>query len=137
MKKTGLPSVALAKEGQALIILLVAAAVALSVLTFATLAAISQGKSSGRNELGRKVYYAAETGAEYALMKLMRDPASCTGTENLTIGSANITVSYNLVSGDCIITSKASQGSIVKTISLQGSYDINQIFNYSGWSETP
>src|SRR4030042_2408217 len=123
MKKTGLPSVALAKEGQALIILLVAAAVALSVLTFATLAAISQGKSSGRNELGRKVYYAAETGAEYALMKLMRDPSACAGTENLTIGSASLTINYSLVSGTCTVTSKATQSNVVKTISVQASYN--------------
>ena len=124
-------------SGQALIILLVAAAVTLSVLTAATLASIGQGKASTRNELGRKVYYAAEAGSEYALMKLMRDPASCTGTENLTIGSANVAISYNLVSGNCTVTSKAIQSNVVKTISVQAAYNPSYIFNYSGWSETP
>ena len=124
-------------SGQALIILLVAAAVALSVLTAATLASISQGKSSGRNELGRKVYYAAETGAEYALIKLMRDPNACTGAENLTIGSASVTISYNLVSGTCTVTSKATQSNVVKTISAQAAYNPSLIFNYSGWLEKP
>ena len=124
-------------SGQALIILLVAAAVTLSVLTAATLASIGQAKSSGRNELGRKVYYAAETGAEYALMKLMRDPASCAGTDNLTIGSASVTISYSLVSGTCTVAAKAAQGNIVKTISVQSSYNPSFIFNYSGWSEIP
>jgi hypothetical protein len=137
MSQRGLSSVALAKEGQALIIILVAAAVALSVLTFATLAAIGQAKSSGRNELGRKVFYAAESGAEHALMKLMRDPTSCNGSENLTIDGSSVTINYTLVSGSCQVTSKATQGNSVKTISLQGSYDSSQIFNYSGWLETP
>jgi hypothetical protein len=122
-------------SGQALIILLVAAAVSLSVFTAATLASIGQGKSSGRNELGRKVYYAAETGAEYALIKLMRDPSACTGAENLTIGSASVAISYSLVSGNCTITSKATQSSIVKTISVQAAYNPSLIFNYSDWLE--
>jgi len=137
MNQRGLSSVALAKEGQALIIILVAAAVTLSVLTFATLAAIGQAKSSGRNELGRKVYYAAESGAETALIKLMRDPTSCTGSENLTIGTASVAINYALVSGNCTVTSKASQSNIIKTITLQASYNSNLIFNYSGWFEVP
>lgn len=125
------------EKGQALIILIVVAAVTLSVLTAATLAAIGQGKSSARNELGRKAYYAAEAGAEYALIKLMRDPAGCSGTDALTIDSANVTLTYSLSGGNCIIASKANQNSVVKTINLQASYNSSQIFNYFGWTEIP
>lgn len=125
------------EKGQALIILIVAAAVAISVLTAATLAAINQGKNSSRNELGRKVYYAAEAGAEYALIKLMRDPASCTGTESFTIDSAAITITLTPVSGNCRVISKASKGIITKSITTQASYNSSQIFESSGWAEIP
>jgi len=137
MKQKGLPAAASAQAGQALIVLLVAAAVTLSVLTAATLASIGQGKASARNELGRKAYYAAEAGAEYALIKLMRDPdpAGCPGTDTLTVGNANVTITYNLTGGNCQITSKATQSNVIKTIQLQAAYNTNQIFNYSGWVE--
>ena len=125
------------EKGQALIILIVAAAVAISVLTAATMVAINQGKSSSRNELGRKVYYAAEAGAEYALVKLMRDPSSCTGTENLNIGLSAVTINYTPESGICYVSSNAKQASTVKTIDVQASYNLNQVFNYSGWIESP
>jgi type II secretory pathway component PulK len=124
------------EKGQALITLIIAAAVAISVLTTATMVAINQGKSSSRNELGRKVYYAAEAGVEYALIKLMRDPLSCTGTESLSLASANVTITYTPVSGTCSVSSKAEQAFIIKTISVQASYNLNQVFNYSGWVET-
>src|SRR3989344_3398857 len=80
------------QKGQALIILLVAIALALSILTAAITSSIVQGKNTSRNILGRRVYYAAETGAEYALMKIMRTPGSCNGTDNLALGSANINI---------------------------------------------
>ena len=121
------------QRGQALIILIVAVAISLSVLAAITLAAIGQGKNSYRNELGRKVYYAAEAGAEHALIKLMRNPASCSGSENLTIDSVNVTISY---SGNCNVTAQANQGGIIKKVAVQAAYTPAQIFNYSGWRET-
>jgi len=140
MKEQGLPAVAhsamlRAKEGQALIVLLVAAAVTLSVLTAATLAAVGQGKASARNELGRKAYYAAEAGAEYGIIKLMRNPGSCPGSDSLTIDSLTTTITYTATGSACIVRSKAVGNNTIKTIQVQGSYDSNQIFNYSGWSE--
>ena len=136
MNQKDLPSVALAKGGQALIILIVAAAITLSVLTAATLAAIGQGKASARNELGRKAYYAAEAGAEYALIKLMRNPAGCLGTDNLSIDPLTTTITYTATGSACLVRSKAAGSNVVKSIQLQGSYDSNQIFNYSSWVET-
>jgi hypothetical protein len=137
MKEKDFSRRASAERGQALITLLVAIAVALSILTAATLASISLGKDVSRNVLGRKVYYAAETGAEYGLMKLMRNPTTCSGTDNLTLDSADITITYTDLGANCGVSSKAQIQNLVKTVQVETSYDSNQIFNYYNWIETP
>lgn len=127
----------MSEKGQALIILIVAAAVTLSILGAAIFASISQAKSSARNTLGREVYYAAEAGAEYAILKSIRDPASCAGSEVLTEEQTNITISYNQSGSDCIVNSKAEKGNIVKTIQLKAAYNQSHVFDYSNWLEIP
>ena len=125
------------QKGQALIILLVAIALALTILTAAITSSIVQGKNTSRNILGRRVYYAAETGAEYALMKMMRTPGSCSGTDNLTFGSANINILYSTSGPNCVISSTAQEGDLIKKITVESSYDGNQIYNYCCWTENP
>ena len=137
MKEKSLSAVARAEAGQALIILIVAVAISLLVLTSAILASIGQAKTSARNKLGQKVYYAAETGAEYGLIKLMRDPASCTGSDSLSLDSINISITYNLSGGNCTLTSQAQKNNIIKKIEVVASYNANWVFDYSSWSETP
>lgn len=137
MNQKDLTSVASAKEGQALIILIVAVAISILVLTSAILASIGQAKSSARNKLGQKVYYAAEAGAEYGLIKIMRDPTSCSGTSSLTQDSINITINYNLAGGNCTVMSQAQKDNIIKKIEVVASYDANWVFDYSNWSEIP
>ena len=125
------------EKGQALIILIVAVALTLSVLTASLLASISQAKASSISRLGLRVYYAAESGAEYALMKFMRDPASCAGTDLLNQDSIQITISYNLSGSNCQITSEATQNTILKKVLLEANYNSSQIFNTCCWSEIP
>jgi len=125
------------QKGQALIILLVAIALALTILTAAITSSIVQGKNTSRNIFGRRVYYAAETGVEYGLMKIMRDPGSCNGTENLVTGQANITVSYSISGSNCVISVQAQEDTFVKKITVESSYDGNQIYNYCCWVENP
>jgi hypothetical protein len=137
MKEKSSPIVARAEAGQALIILIVAVAISLLVLTSAILASIGQAKTSARNKLGQKVYYAAEAGTEYSLIKLMRDPNSCSGTDSITQDSVSIIITYNLSGGNCTITSQAQKDNIIKKIEVVASYDASWVFDYSSWSETP
>ncbi|MEX0621894.1 MAG: hypothetical protein WD187_02790 [Candidatus Woykebacteria bacterium] len=125
------------QKGQALIILIVVIAISLVVLSGVILFAIGQAKISARSKLASQVYYAAETGAEYALMKIMRDPTSCSVSDSLNLDSTVITISYNQSGPDCIITSEANKNNIVKKIQVQAYYDANQMFNYSNWSQIP
>ena len=100
------------EKGQALIILIVAIALTLSVLTASLLASISQAKASSTSRLGQKVYYAAESGAEYGLLKSLRNPGSCTGSETLNQDSVLVTITYTPSGTSCVVTSEAIQNNI-------------------------
>lgn len=124
-------------RGQALIILIVAIAVSLLVLTTAALRSIDQAKFSARNKLGQKVYYAAEAGAEYGLIKTMRNPSGCSGSDSLTIDSAAVNVTYNTAGSNCQITSEAAEGNLTKKIQLESFYNSSQIYENCCWLEVP
>lgn len=127
----------MSQRGQALIILIVAVSIALLVLSSAVLRVIGQAKISSRANLAQKVYYAAETGAEYGILKIVRNPAGCSGNENLTIASANLVVSYNVAGSNCQVTSQATQQTITKKVQVEGYYDSNQVFQFCCWKEIP
>src|SRR3990172_3400841 len=97
------------EKGQALIILIVAIALTLSVLTASLLASISQAKASSTSRFGQKVYYAAESGAEYGLLKVMRNPSNCTGSDTLNQDSVAVTITYSPSGSSCVVTSEAVQ----------------------------
>ena len=136
MKQIKLSSVILAKDGQALIVLIVAIALSISILTAVVISSIGLGKNISRGYLGKRVYHSAETGADYALIKLARNP-NCSGTDTFTIDSANVTVTYTDSGGDCIVESTAQESSVIKTIQVQASYSVDHIFNYCCWVEKP
>ena len=125
------------EKGQALIILIVAIALTLSVLTASLLASINQAKASSTSRLGQKVYYAAESGAEYGLLKLLRNPGSCTGSDTLNQDLVSVTITYNSAGTSCVVTSEATQNNILKKIRVESSYTPSQIFTTCCWSEIP
>ncbi|OGY28428.1 MAG: hypothetical protein A2Z42_00575 [Candidatus Woykebacteria bacterium RBG_19FT_COMBO_43_10] len=125
------------EKGQALIILIVAVALTLSVLTASLLASISQARASSTSRLGQKVYYAAESGAEYGLLKSLRNPGSCTGSDTLNQDSVSVTITYNSAGTSCVVTSEATQNNILKKIRVENSYTPSQIFTTCCWSEIP
>ena len=137
LDKKGLSAKASAEGGQALIIMIVAIAVSLLVLTSAVLRSIDQAKLSARSKLGQTVYYAAEAGTEYGLIKTLRNPSGCSGSDVLTVGSATVNVTYNMTEGNCQIVSEASQGNLIKKIEVLAAYDSEWIFNYYSWAEIP
>jgi len=138
-KDRGSPRIAFIRQseaGQALIIFIVAIAVALSILTAAIFTSIGQGKNTFRGLVGRRLYYAAETGIEYALLRLIRNPA-CSGADNIIIDSINVAITYTDAGANCLVTSKAQNQNIIKTIQVEASYDPSWVFNYSNWTEVP
>jgi hypothetical protein len=127
----------MSERGQALIILIVAIGIALLVLTSAVLLSIGQAKISARSKIGQRVYYAAETGAEYGLIKIMRNPGSCSGADSFTLDSSDITITYNPAGSNCQITSEAKLNNLIKKVQVEASYDSGWVFDYSSWNEIP
>lgn len=125
------------EKGQALIILIVAIAVAISVLSTAIFASIGRAKVGNTNISGEKAYYAAESGLEYALQKLLRNPNACSDSDTLNQDGAAITINYNQSGLDCNITSGATNGNITKQIQVQVSFDANGVLQYNFWQEIP
>ena len=128
------------EKGQALIILIVAIAVALTVLSAAIMQSVGAAKISATSTLGEKVYFAAESGAEYGLIKLMRDPdpINCNGADSLNQDgiSIQISYSYNALDSTCVITSQSQKNNLIKKIRVEASYNPSQIFQYCCWRET-
>jgi len=137
MKKKYLSKKISAQRGQALIILIVAISLALLVLTSAVLRSIGQAKFSARNKLGQKVYYAAEAGVEYGLIKTLRDPNNCSGSDAFTLDSATVNVTYNIAGSNCQITSEATEGNLIKKIQVESSYNSSKTYETCCWLEVP
>jgi len=124
-------------SGQALIILIFALALAITILAGVTLAAITLSKNIYLTETAQTAYLGAESGAEYALMKLIRDPSSCTGlTEDLAIDSAAVTLNYNLSGTTCTISIESQLANVLKKLQLQAQISGGRV-TFCCWKEQP
>lgn len=123
------------QNGQALIILIFAIALGISIFSGAVIAAIGLAKANFLNENGTSVYYAAESGAEYGLLKLIRNP-SCVANDSLTIDSASVEVGYSLNGSICTVTATAQLQSVLKKIQVQATIAGSKV-TYCCWKEIP
>ncbi len=124
-------------SGQALIILIVAIALAITILSGVTLSAITLAKNTFLIENSQTTYYAAESGAEYALMKLVRNPSGCANpVDTLAVDASSVSVSYNLVGSICTISVTSTNGTVIKKIQLQATL-ANSKVTYCCWKELP
>src|SRR3990167_3036457 len=111
------------QKGQALILLVIAVAAAISVITTAVLASVGQARATVQNELGKIVYYSAESASDQAILKLIRDPSSCSGSESFTQNSISITITYTTILGVCSVTSQAQKNNVLRKIQFSAGYD--------------
>lgn len=136
------------QKGQALILIIVAGAVAITVISAATFAAIASSTSSARDRLAKEVYYTAEAGAEDALLRLVRNQPSSSpsdscpnsaAVENYSISGVNIQITYATFLTHCVVFSTAKKGSITKKIQAGAfdykNYATTKILNPCCWAE--
>lgn len=118
-------------KGQSLVTLLVFVLIAITITTGAIMLTISNSLSSSGLESGSRAYFAAESGAENALLKLLRD-SSYTG-ETVTLGtdSATITVSGT---GPYTIISSGRSGRFLRKIEVIVTYTPTTM-TVSSWKE--
>lgn len=119
------------KSGQALVLLIVVMVVGTVITSAAVIFAIVNLKAASNLQSGEEAYAIAESGAENAILRLVRNPAY--GGETLTVGSgeAVITVSG---SGNLTVVSEGVRGNFRRKVEVTGSY-VNNIFTVSAWRE--
>ena len=117
-----------AQTGQAMVTLLFIMVISISVITAVIVVTANNLASGGSLERGTIAYYAAESGVENALLRMLRDPGY-TG-ESLTINDSMVTIQ---VSGSTI-TSIAEYGNTIRKIEAETAYN-NNILTVISWRE--
>lgn len=119
------------KKGQALTSLVIFTAIATTVMTATVLLSVVNATSASTTELGMHVYGLAESGAENALLRLLRDP-TYTG-ETLTIGSGQATMTV-IGNNPKTISSVGTLGSFRREIRVVATLT-NGILSIQSWRE--
>lgn len=120
------------QTGQALVTLLFFMIIAITITSAAVVIILTNSMSAQKLEQGTTSYYAAESGAENALLRLLRDP-NYPG-EPLTIDGATVTTAVAKSGSIYTITSNSTSGNFKRTVQVTTSF-VNNIFTISSWKE--
>jgi hypothetical protein len=116
------------QKGQAVVTLLFFMVIAISIITSIVIIVVNSATSGSNVEQGTVAYYSAETGAENALLRLLRDPNYTGETMNVNGATVTITVSSNT------ITSTAKYANSIRKVQVQTLYN-NNVLSVSSWKE--
>ena len=118
-------------KGQALITLLIFVVVATIITSAAIIMLVVNITTTSKYQQGIFAYYIAESGAENALLRLLRDPGY-TG-ETMTVGTGMAAITVN---GDSqkTITSKGRIGNFERILEVRTDFS-NNILNITSWKE--
>lgn len=119
------------RKGQALMTLLIFTAIATTVMTAAVVLSVTNATSVTTTELGAEAYGIAESGAENALLRLLRDPNYT--SETLTIGNGQATMTV-VGSNPKTITSVGTLGSFRREIQIVTTLT-NGVLSIQSWKE--
>ena len=120
------------QKGQTLVSLLIIIVVTILAVASAIVSA-SLSSTTAITTISDKVYYSAETGAEEALIKLLRDPSYPGETLGLSGINVEITVSSPSPT-EKVITSIASTNSIKRRVDVSVQF-LNNILTVTSWDE--
>lgn len=119
------------QRGQTLVLLLILMVVAITITSAATVIALTNAQDTTKLDQGSIAYNLAESGAENALLRLLRDP-NYTG-EMLSIGQGTST---STVSGAVskTITADGRIGNFTRKVQVNISYN-NNVLSINSWKE--
>ena len=119
------------KTGQALVSLLVFIATATIITAAATTVTLINSQSTGKFAQGESALTIAQTGADNAILRILRDPNGTYTGEDLTVGggTAQITVEGSSVK---TITSEGKDGNFIRKVQVVGTF-VNNTFTVSSW----
>jgi len=115
-------------KGQALVTLLFFMVIAISVITASSVILFTNVTAGSTTEQGAIVLSGAESGAENALLRLLRNPAY--SGEALLVGNVNVNI--GVTNGTIIAT--ASANNVIRKIQVQTVYNGN-VLSVSSWKE--
>lgn len=118
-------------EGQALVVLLVFIAVAITVITGAVAVTLINSQGASKYFSGEQTLFIAETGAEEGIIRLLRDPAYSGGTLPVANGQAVITVTSGPPNVD--LTSEGVLTTFRRKVRVRGTY--GDTFTVTNWEE--
>ncbi len=121
------------QKGQALVSILLIMAVA-SLAFAASLVATSLSQTAGRSGVSNNVYFAAESGAEEALLGLLRNPDYSHDTLSINGVNVDITIAKNGTINT--IDSEASTSNETRTLEVTADTAGSQVKVLS-WKEKP
>lgn len=120
------------QQGQALVILLVFMILAIIMTTMAVALVSINATAASQVEQGDMAWKLAESGADNALLRLMRNPAY-SGTETFTLDSGQVTATVS-ATNPIIIMSEGKQGEFVRKASVSASF-VNTVLTIYSWRE--
>jgi len=111
------------QTGQALITLLFFTLIGITIITSAVFIIFTNSKSGTKFERGVVAYEVAISGAENAMLQLLRNP-SYPG-ETLTVGEGTAVIQVSSASGTFTVTSRGQSNNIIRKVQVTGSYQNN------------
>ena len=119
------------KKGQTLVLLLIYVLVALLITSAAVAIAITNSRGTDKVYQGVTAYDVAESGAETAMLKLLRDPSYTGETLTVNSGTATITIMGTNIK---TVTSRGTLGNFTR--SIQATADTsNNVLTVTSWKE--
>ncbi len=103
------------QKGHALITLLFFMVISLTTITGVTIVVLNNASATSEAEQGTIAYYAAETGAENALLRLIRDPNYTGETLDLDGGSVEIQVNNGTIISTATVYRSVRKVQVVTT----------------------
>src|SRR4030042_2176700 len=116
--------------GQVLVVLLVFMVVAITTTMMAVALIIINATAASQVEQGDMALKFAQSGADNALLRLMRNP-NYTGTETLTIDTGQVTATVS-AGNPIIIMSQGRQGGFVRSTSVSASF-VDTVLTINSW----
>ncbi len=111
--------------------LLVLMTTGIIITSAAVILIIVNSQASSKFSLGEDAYAIAESGAENAILRLIRNPSYAGETLTVGNGSATITVTG---SSTKTIVSEGVRGNFRRKVQVVGGY-VNNIFTPTSWTE--
>jgi len=119
------------QTGQALVLLLIYVVIAITITTAAIAVSISSSQSTDKVYQGATAFDIAESGAETAILKLLRDPNYTGETLTVSGGTATITITGSTIK---TVTSRGTIGNFTRTI-LATVDTSNNVLVVTSWKE--